>query len=88
MKLVHNSDEEKKLCNSLSHIIVILCCFPWIKISVLSSQHIIQVLRLINMFLSCIYTYVYLGKYCLFLREAIIRYLVKKGMVSPSNLFS
>lgn len=30
------------------------------------------------MFLSCIYTYVYLGKYCLFLREAIIRYLVKR----------
>lgn len=67
MKLVHNSDEEKKnLCNSLSHIIVILSCLPWMKISVLSSQHIIQVLILINMFLSCIYTYVYFGKYCLF----------------------
>ena len=33
------------------------------KISVLGSQHIIQVLRLIHVFLSCIYTYVYLGKY-------------------------
>lgn len=56
---------KKNLCNSLSHIIVILCCFPWMKISVLGSQHIIQVLRLIHVFLSCIYTYVYLGKYYL-----------------------
>lgn len=31
------------------------------KISVLSSQCIIQVFRLINMLLSCIYTFVYFG---------------------------
>lgn len=36
-----------------------LFCFPWMKISVLSSQYIIQVFRLINMLLSCIYTFVY-----------------------------
>lgn len=48
------------------------------KISVLSSQHIIQVLRLIGMCLSCIYTYVYLESIA-FLREAILRYVVKGG---------
>lgn len=79
MKLVHNSDEGKKnLCNSLSHIVAILCFFPWMKISVLSSQHIIQVLRLIGMCLSCIYTYVYLESIA-FLREAILRNVVKGG---------
>lgn len=53
MKLVHNSDEEKNLCNSLSHIVVILCCFPWMKISVLSSQHNIQVLSIQVLICSC-----------------------------------
>jgi len=37
---------------------------------------------------SCIYTYVYFGKYCFFLREAIIRYVAKKGIVTPLILFS
>lgn len=79
MKLVHNSDEEKKhLCNSLSHIVALLCCFPWMKISVLSSQHITPVLGLSGMCLSCIYTYVYLESIA-FLREALLRYVVKGG---------
>lgn len=47
------------------------------RISILSSQHIIQVLRLINMFLSCIYTHVYLESVA-FLQEAIIGYIVKR----------
>lgn len=41
------------------------------KISVLSSQYIIQVFRLINMLLSCIYTFVYFRS-IVFLREVII----------------
>lgn len=72
MKLVHNSDEKKIFCNSLSHVVVILYCFPGMKISVLSSQHIIQVFRLINVFSSCIYTYVYFGKYCFFKGELLL----------------
>lgn len=66
MKLVHNSDEEKKPLQFFKPYCCYSVLFPWMKISVLSSQHIIQVLRLINMFLSYIYTYVYFGKYCLF----------------------
>lgn len=68
MRLVHNYDEKKKktLCNSWSHVVVILCCSPWMKISVLSSQRIIHVFRRIHVFLSCMYMYVYFGKYCLF----------------------
>lgn len=61
MRLVHNSDEKKKSLEFLKS-----CCYypvlPWMKISVLSSQHILQVFRSINMFLSCIYTYVYFWK--------------------------
>lgn len=57
------------------------------KISVLSSQRIIHVFRRINVFLSCMYMYVYFGKYCLFLRDAIIRYTAEKGTVAPSCLF-
>lgn len=53
------------------------------KISVLNSQPIIQVFRLIKMLLSRIYTFVYFGMYCIFLRRAIHRYIVKKGMVIP-----
>lgn len=56
----------------------VFCFFflPWMKISVLSSQHIIQVLRLIGMCLSCIYTCVYLESIAL-VREAVLRYVVK-----------
>jgi hypothetical protein len=45
MKLVHNSDKKKIFAILLSHVVVILYYFPWVKISVLSSQHIIQVFR-------------------------------------------
>lgn len=48
------------------------------KISVLSSQYIIQVFRLINMLLSCIYTFVYFGSIA-FLREVISGQHSKKG---------
>lgn len=49
------------------------------KISVLSSQCIIQVFRLINMLLSCIYTFVYFGSIA-FLRDAINGQHGKKGI--------
>lgn len=48
------------------------------KISVLSSQYIIQVFRLINMLLSCIYTFLYFGSIA-FLREVISGQHGKKG---------
>lgn len=49
------------------------------KISVLSSQCIIQVFRLINMLLSCIYTFVYCGSIA-FLRDVINGQHGKKGI--------
>lgn len=49
------------------------------KISVLSSQCIIQVFRLINMLLSCIYTFVYFGSIA-FLRDVINGQHGKKGI--------
>lgn len=80
MKLVHNSNEEKNLCNSLSYV-VFLFCFPWVKISVLSNQYIIQVFRLITMLLSCIYAVVYFGSYA-FLRGVISGQHDKKGIAT------
>lgn len=47
------------------------------KISVLSNQNIIQVFRIINMLLSCIYTFVYLGSIAS-LRGVIIDNMVKR----------
>lgn len=49
------------------------------KISVLSSQCIIQVFRLINMLLSCIYTFVYFGSIA-FLRDVINGQHGEKGI--------
>lgn len=57
------------------------------KISVLSSQYIIQVFRLINMLLSCIYTFVYFENIA-FLREVTNGQHGKKGTeIDPLRLF-